>query len=84
MLTSDVIRAAIPNASDELCEQILWERTPFPVGSMNAKSLYRAASRWQRAIDHGLYLCLFCDNLREKGQWTCAKCDRVLSAQKEE
>lgn len=30
----DLVRRYFPNASDELCEYILWEETCFPVGSV--------------------------------------------------
>ena len=78
MNVSQIIRAAIPEASDELCEHILWSRTPFPVGAVNAKSLYCAASRLDRAHKHGLVLCEFCDNVRTH-KWTCDRCEEYLS-----
>lgn len=59
----EIVRNAIPNASDELCDFILWERTPFPVGHVTARSLYAAANRFHRAYEHGKKLCMFCDKL---------------------
>lgn len=41
MLTSDVIRAAIPNADESICEHILWGRTAFPFIPLTAKDIYR-------------------------------------------
>ena len=41
MNAAEIIRNAIPNASDLLVEIILWERTPFPVGAVTAKTLYK-------------------------------------------
>jgi len=43
MTHAEIIRKAIPNADDELCEFILWGRTPFPAGSITARDLYQAA-----------------------------------------
>ena len=77
MLMSDIIKAAIPDASEETCDFILWSRTPFPVGAITARSLYKAASRVQRCSMKGLRLCEFCDNLVDKG-WTCAKRAKAL------
>lgn len=83
MLMTDIIKAAIPNASDDTCEFILWSRTPFPVGAITAKSLYKAAARVQRCAKNGTRLCEFCDNLVTKGKWTCEKCETALSAARE-
>jgi hypothetical protein len=75
----DIVRAAIPNADKGLAEAILWGRTPFPVGSVDAKSLYRAASRFRRATDHGLTLCEWCDKTAKPGEYVCTSCAMALS-----
>ena len=49
MTFEDVIKAAIPGADEFVCDHVLWGRTPFPMGKVTARSLYRAASRLRRA-----------------------------------
>ena len=78
MLINEIIRAAIPDASEATCDYILWGRTPFPMGKITAKSVYRAAARIRRCGAHGITLCAYCDNIAEKGKCECAKCDEVL------
>lgn len=78
MKIQDVIRAAIPGASDELCEFIVWERTPAPVGAITARSLYKAADRFRRAEDNGIRLCEMCDRIARDGHYLCAECKRAL------
>lgn len=78
MTPAQIIRGAIPDASDALCEHILWGRTPYPCGQITAKSLYRAASRLRRAAESGRHLCDFCDNLAEAGSDLCGDCASVL------
>lgn len=73
----DVIRAAIPGADDDLCEHVLWSRTPFPIEAPDARSLYRAADRVQRAARSGRRLCDFCDR-DAAGRWCCDGCAAAL------
>jgi hypothetical protein len=78
MLTREVIRKAIPEASDELCHDILWERTPFPMGKVTARSLYKAADRLRRANANGRQLCELCDNVARPGKFDCQSCDAAM------
>jgi len=80
MKADQIIRAAIPDANDSLCEHILWGRTPYPMGRITARSLYRAADRFRRAQENGVQLCSFCDNAADG--MACRKCDAVLSGRK--
>ena len=80
MTPQQIVRAAIPGASDALCEYVLWERTPFPVGRVTASSIYRAASRVVRAMEHGRVLCDFCDNEVTEGGHLCRTCRAALSS----
>jgi hypothetical protein len=75
----DVIRAAIPDASDQLCDFILWDRTYFPLGAVTPKDLYRAAARWRRAAERGIVLCELCDRIAVTGRWTCKRCEDALA-----
>lgn len=72
--THEVIRAAIPGASDEVCEHVLWERTPFPCSSVTARRLYRAADGAARAAKNGIELCGCCHRVAEAGQLLCRRC----------
>lgn len=62
MTYAEVILAGYPQADDAMIEHILWERTPYPMGKVTARSLYQAASRIRRATNNGVQLCDFCDN----------------------
>lgn len=76
---ADVIRAAMPDASQDECEWVLWERTPYPMGHVTARSLFKAASRFGRATASGIRLCELCNN-RAEDKWTCGACQRALAA----
>ncbi len=78
MLIKDIIKAAIPDASDSICEHILWGRTCYPVGKVTAKDLYRAADRFKRATAHSIRLCDFCDNRAVQGS-LCGRCNEALN-----
>lgn len=75
MTPIQVVQLAIPDASDELCDHILWARTPFPCGAITAQSLYKAARSWDRAQAKGIELCDFCHNRVPAGQrFLCERC----------
>ncbi len=74
-----IIRNAIPSADDELCNHILWGRTPFPAGSITARDLYQAARRLDRATKNKKILCELCDRIAAENSYTCLHCDDVLS-----
>jgi hypothetical protein len=76
MTFAEVIKGAIPGADTDLCEFILWNRTPYPMGRVTARSLYQAASRWRRACAGDRKLCELCDNLAVSNRWLCARCER--------
>jgi len=78
MTPFDCIRAAIPEASDALCDHIMWGRTPFPFAKLGAREFYKAASRYQRAASNNIRLCDFCDRLADHDRWTCAPCGAAL------
>ena len=75
---ADVIRAAIPDADQDLCDHILWGRTAYPFEKLSAQKLYKAADRFRRANANGLRLCEFCDGLAMDGKWACEPCDLAL------
>lgn len=75
----DIVRAAIPDAPPSLCDFILWNRTPFPVGSVSVRGLYRAASQFRRANDNSIRLCDHCHNPAEPHKYECRRCRAVLS-----
>jgi hypothetical protein len=74
----DIIRAALPKASDGLCEHILWSRTPYPCARSTPRELYRAASQIRRAASHGRSLCDFCERLAIDGGWCCEQCKAMI------
>lgn len=79
MTADDIVRAAIPGASEDLVSHILWGRTPFPFARVTAQDLYRAASAWRRSTEHGFQLCDHCHNPAEPGKYECRRCRAVLS-----
>jgi hypothetical protein len=83
----EVIRAAIPGASDELCNWVLWERTAWPMERPSARALYRAASGLRRAEARGEVLCDFCNRLAEEPTGAimpkCGRCRASLQRLRE-
>jgi len=78
MEIKEIIQNAIPGANDDVCEFIMWARTPYPAGAVSAKSLYRAADRFRRANSNGLRLCDMCDRIAMPKRCVCKKCDDAL------
>ena len=74
-----IIRYAIPNASDEVCEWIIWDRTAYPFVPLTAKEIYKAAARVQRATNGKKQLCDLCDRLAEPKMGLCKKCREALN-----
>ena len=79
MTGAEIVRAAIPGASSELCEHILWGRTPFPCGRVTARDLYRAASGFHRAAVKSVQLCDFCEKPVADDAYVCDRCANALS-----
>lgn len=79
MNAMQVVRAAIPGASEQLCEHVLWSRTAFPFGHVGPRDLYRAADRLRRATEKGIELCEFCDAITEPDKMACRRCDAALT-----
>jgi hypothetical protein len=77
---AEIIRAAVPEASDAFCDHVLWGRTPFPFWKVTARDLYRAASRVARAQRNGRVLCDQCDNQAAPGKYLCATCAQALAS----
>lgn len=75
-----VIRRAIPEASDELCDHVLWGRTAYPFVDLTPRALYRAADRLRRAEAAGRTLCDHCDNQAATGRYMCASCAAALAS----
>mgnify|MGYP001614447862 CR=1 FL=1 len=84
MNAQQIIRAAIPEADDALCEHILWGRTPFPCSAISARSLYLAAHRYKRASANKIHLCDFCDNIAAPNDTVCSECGSALGRVREE
>lgn len=74
----DIIRNAIPNADDMLCEHILFSMTPYPIGRVTAQELYKASCRYIRAHNNNIELCLWCKN-KATINGMCIRCNTALS-----
>ena len=79
MNAQEIIQKAIPDADAALCEHIVWEMTHFPFAPVDARMLYKAASRFKRANDNGRRLCDWCDHEAIDGERICPKCKSALS-----
>lgn len=77
-MPSDIIRKAIPAAPPEVVDFVLWERTPFPFARLTARDLYKAASGYRRACEHGIRLCDHCHRPAVR-DYECARCGEALS-----
>lgn len=80
MIALDVVRAAIPNATQRDAEHIVWGRTPFPFAAVSPRSLYKAAAGYQRAVAKGVTLCDHCERPAVPGKWECKLCRDALNA----
>lgn len=74
----EIIQKAIPGASQDECDHILWGRTPFPFKAISAQYLYKKASGYRRANANGLRLCDHCSAVARDGEWECVACDAAL------
>ena len=75
---AEIVRAAIPDASEADCEHVLWGMTPFPFGRVFPKEIFRAASRLRRAGANGVRLCEHCDQQSSPDDRVCEKCAAAL------
>ncbi len=80
MEAQEIIRAAILGAGDEICQHILWGRTPFPFAVVTAQALYKAASGFHRANTNGIQLCDHCHNPAMENKWMCKQCAGALAS----
>jgi hypothetical protein len=80
---AQVIQAAIPGADEQTCDHILWSRTPFPMGRITARSLFKAASGTRRAAANNIVLCDHCDNRVTDHKWECNACHDGLMSHRE-
>lgn len=78
MRVLDIVRAAWPSASPGDANWILWERTPYPMGRVSARYLYRSTASLVRANRNGIRLCDFCDNRAEAEGCMCRACTTAL------
>ncbi len=74
MTTYQIMRKAIPDADDQLCEFIVWERTAYPLRKLTTRGLYKTARRWRRTKEKGLRLCELCDRIAILGDSLCERC----------
>ena len=74
----EIIRAAIPGATEDFCEYFMWERTPYPFGRISAKNLYKWASSFRRAGENNVPLCDLCENMATNHKYTCNRCYDAL------
>lgn len=79
MTVESVIQAAIPDADESTIAYIMWERTPWPVGKISFKRLYKIASGVRRAGRNKINLCDLCDNRSFPNEYTCEKCEKILA-----
>lgn len=83
MNNHDIIRAAAPGADDGFCGWIMWNRTPFPMGALTPRELYKATSSWVRACRNGRQLCDFCDRQAQSETFVCTRCEAMFRGDSE-
>lgn len=75
-----IVRKAIPEATTEVAEFIVWNRTTYPFEGLTARDIYKAADRWHRAHRNQKKLCTFCDRLAMPGRsQICERCRNALT-----
>ena len=84
MNAEDIVRAAIPNASEGLVNHMLWGRTPFPFTKVTARDLYKASAGYKRAWDKGNNLCDHCNRIADYNTYTCKTCGEFLKKFRED
>lgn len=81
MTPREIVRKAIPDADDDLCEHIIWARTGFPAfwkTDNPEREIFEAARRFSRAVANGRQLCDFCDNQVADGETLCPSCTGMM------
>jgi hypothetical protein len=73
----DIIKTGFPDASDSDMDYIMWSRTSYPFELIEAKDIYKEASRVYRAKQKGNRLCDFC-NAIARNNGTCSKCNALM------
>ena len=74
----EVVQKAIPDATKSIADHILWGMTPFPMGAVSVRSIYKAAARFKRAEANGIRLCDCCDNKAMPNGYYCQPCHDCL------
>lgn len=81
---ADVIRAAIPDADEAMCDYILWDRTPFPFKQLTARELYKTAASFHRGQRAGITFCDLCPRPAVVHlSYLCIPCHRALQASRQ-
>lgn len=78
MSAYDAVRAGWPGADDSICEFVIWGRTPFPFASVTHRDLFKAASRFRRALQRDEPLCELCDRHAMPGSDLCMRCTLTM------
>jgi hypothetical protein len=81
MNIAQIITNAIPDVDEKGIDYIMWERTPYPCGSLTARDLYTIARRTQRAYFNKIRLCDFCNRKIDiKKETLCVNCSKKMNA----
>jgi hypothetical protein len=72
----ELAKAALPGASNEDADYVLWNHTAFPFET-SPRALYRSLSSYRRAAANGRRLCTTCNNIAVD-EWSCARCNRLI------
>jgi len=69
-----IVQTALPDAPGWLVNDVIWSRTPFPIGKVTARQFWKAANGLRRAQEHGLVLCEMCHRVAVPGDYLCGRC----------
>lgn len=76
----DAVRRWFPNATDDFCDYVLYERTAFPC--CDGETVFRQIAEFAETLKTkpaDRDFCDFCNELAESGKWLCSACDFVMS-----
>lgn len=73
----ELAKAAMPGATDEEADYVLWNHTPFPFET-SPRVLYKRVAGYRRACANGKRQCETCFRLAKGGDWNCERCAEIL------
>jgi hypothetical protein len=67
-----VVREYFPNATDDECGFLIWNRTPYPMGRL--ENIRECLANFKSARDVGKYPCDICESFVDQPDSICDTC----------